>query len=448
MPRNGSGVYSLPAGNPVVPGTTISSSVQNSTMSDVGNELTNSLDRSGRGPMTAPLKLADGTVATPGLSFNSEPGSGFYRIGAGQMGLSIGGTLIATWSGNGLSLSAGTFGYTQNFAGAINNVFTNSNNGASSYVADQFTNGTDNLQIGMLGTGYASSGSLAAHAGFLITSSPAGLAIGATNAAGIISFASGGTSEKMRLDASGQLGVGTAPSYPFHIVAANDARAMLMASGSGTSAGGTLFFGRNGATGGSIGTQANSLNDSSPNVYINAASGNAINLALNLSTKLSITGQDLLGIGIAQVRQKTSATTRSSTTTPADDPDLIVPLAIGSYSFEADLWWSPGASAGPNGIKANVNFTGTQTSFARSVISTGSAISPASSGFPNPSGSATSVYTIPTVTTGGYQEHQRIFGVIVVSVTGNLSVQWSQNSSGIQNLSLAAASSLRCTKIA
>ena len=48
MPRNGSGTYALPSGNPVVTGTLISSTVHNNTQSDLGDELTNSLDKDGQ----------------------------------------------------------------------------------------------------------------------------------------------------------------------------------------------------------------------------------------------------------------------------------------------------------------------------------------------------------------------------------------------------------------
>lgn len=57
MPRNGSGTYSLPAGNPVVTGTTISSTTQNNTMSDVATEITNSVPRDGQAPPTANLPM-------------------------------------------------------------------------------------------------------------------------------------------------------------------------------------------------------------------------------------------------------------------------------------------------------------------------------------------------------------------------------------------------------
>ena len=64
MPRNATGTYSLPAGNPVVPGTLIESTWANPTMADLGNEITKSLPRDGTAPMTGPLILSrDGVLA-------------------------------------------------------------------------------------------------------------------------------------------------------------------------------------------------------------------------------------------------------------------------------------------------------------------------------------------------------------------------------------------------
>lgn len=57
MSRNGTGTYSLPAGNPVVTGTTISSTVQNNTMSDVATALTQSIANDGQTPITANLPM-------------------------------------------------------------------------------------------------------------------------------------------------------------------------------------------------------------------------------------------------------------------------------------------------------------------------------------------------------------------------------------------------------
>jgi hypothetical protein len=57
MSRNGSGTYTLPAGNPVVTGTTISSSWANNTMSDLAAALTDSVAADGQTPMTGNLDL-------------------------------------------------------------------------------------------------------------------------------------------------------------------------------------------------------------------------------------------------------------------------------------------------------------------------------------------------------------------------------------------------------
>jgi hypothetical protein len=90
MPRDSSGNYTLPAGNPVVTGTVISSAGWgNPTMSDIATVLTASLDRSGNGGMLAAFKAADGTVSAPGIAFANELTTGLYRAGAGTIGVTV-----------------------------------------------------------------------------------------------------------------------------------------------------------------------------------------------------------------------------------------------------------------------------------------------------------------------------------------------------------------------
>lgn len=57
MSRNSSGTYSQPTGTSAVSGATIDPTAFNTLVSDLGSELTNSLDRGGRGAMTAALNL-------------------------------------------------------------------------------------------------------------------------------------------------------------------------------------------------------------------------------------------------------------------------------------------------------------------------------------------------------------------------------------------------------
>jgi hypothetical protein len=102
MPRNSSGTYSLPTGNPVVSNTLIQSTWANTTMSDIGSSLTDSLDRFGRGSMQAPLKGIDGTAVAPAYSFSSEGTLGIYRAGAGVIGFSVAGALVLSIATTGL----------------------------------------------------------------------------------------------------------------------------------------------------------------------------------------------------------------------------------------------------------------------------------------------------------------------------------------------------------
>ncbi len=81
MPRDGSGNYTLPAGNPVVSGTVIDVTWANPTMSDVAVALTDSLSRTGSGGMLVPFLNADGAVGSPGISWVNETTSGIYRAG-------------------------------------------------------------------------------------------------------------------------------------------------------------------------------------------------------------------------------------------------------------------------------------------------------------------------------------------------------------------------------
>jgi hypothetical protein len=57
MSRNGTGTYNLPAGNPVVTGTTISSTWANNTLADIATALTGSLAADGQTPATGNLDM-------------------------------------------------------------------------------------------------------------------------------------------------------------------------------------------------------------------------------------------------------------------------------------------------------------------------------------------------------------------------------------------------------
>lgn len=107
MPRNGAGTYTLPTGNPVVSGDLIEANWANTTLADVANELTNSLDRNGNGGMLAPFRLADGLVGAPGIAWLNEPSTGFYRAGAGEQWAVVSGNQVLQFTAGGALLPAG-----------------------------------------------------------------------------------------------------------------------------------------------------------------------------------------------------------------------------------------------------------------------------------------------------------------------------------------------------
>jgi hypothetical protein len=99
--RSSSGTYQLPAGNPVVSGTSITSTWANTTLGDLATEVTSSLDRNGRGGMLAPLKLPNGTSTAPSMSWTSEPRTGPYRAAAGDIRWQVDGTTVVRWTTTG-----------------------------------------------------------------------------------------------------------------------------------------------------------------------------------------------------------------------------------------------------------------------------------------------------------------------------------------------------------
>ncbi len=79
MARDGSGNYTLPAGNPVVDDTIIDALWANATMADIAVQLNNVFTRDGiLGPLAA-FKFVDGTDASPGATFANQLGTGLWN---------------------------------------------------------------------------------------------------------------------------------------------------------------------------------------------------------------------------------------------------------------------------------------------------------------------------------------------------------------------------------
>jgi hypothetical protein len=117
MSRNGSGTYTLPAGNPVVTGTTISSTWANSTLTNIASALTDSLAADGQTTATGNLKmganritgLADGIAATDAASI-TQVTSAVAITGGTINGTTIGATTPSTVKATSLAVTGSTSG--------------------------------------------------------------------------------------------------------------------------------------------------------------------------------------------------------------------------------------------------------------------------------------------------------------------------------------------------
>jgi hypothetical protein len=101
---NGSGTYVLPAGNPVVTGTTISSTWANNTLNDMATALTDCVTRDGQSPATANLPM--GGFKITGLAASTANGDAVrYEqvpfLAGTALPVASGGTGVTTSTGSG-----------------------------------------------------------------------------------------------------------------------------------------------------------------------------------------------------------------------------------------------------------------------------------------------------------------------------------------------------------
>jgi len=90
MSRNGSGTYTLPSGNPVVTGTTITTTWANNTLTDIANALTGSVASDGQTTMSSNLNMGNNRIISLADAVNSADAvsinflqTGTYSINGG-----------------------------------------------------------------------------------------------------------------------------------------------------------------------------------------------------------------------------------------------------------------------------------------------------------------------------------------------------------------------------
>ena len=99
MARNASGVHSLP--NSIASGDAVSASPVQANFSDLSAEITASLPRDGSVGMSAPLQHASGSAAAPAATFSADTNTGFYRVGADDLGVAAGGVKVGGYDADG-----------------------------------------------------------------------------------------------------------------------------------------------------------------------------------------------------------------------------------------------------------------------------------------------------------------------------------------------------------
>lgn len=97
MPRNPAGSYTLP-GAEFSPNTLIRSDKVNEKFTDLGLEITASLPRNGAAGMTGQLKCDSGSAAAPGLTFLSDPVTGFYKPAEYEIAVGANATMLQKWT--------------------------------------------------------------------------------------------------------------------------------------------------------------------------------------------------------------------------------------------------------------------------------------------------------------------------------------------------------------
>lgn len=104
MARDNSGNYSVPT--TLTAGTTARASDINTLVDDLGDEITDSLSRTGKGAMSAALKATAGTAGAPSLTFESDTDTGLYLKASNKLGISGGGSEVAYFGSSSAVIAA------------------------------------------------------------------------------------------------------------------------------------------------------------------------------------------------------------------------------------------------------------------------------------------------------------------------------------------------------
>lgn len=159
---------------------------------------------------------------------------------------------------------------------------------------------------------------------------------------------------------------------------------------------------------------------------------------------------DTVARGVALCKFKAALTSRVTTATPANDPDLAISIpAAGTYKFSCLVLISQGGG-GSIGARLNMNYSGSVTGTASAVIVTSLT---AASGFTgglqvsvatSPSTTSASVANVSTIAGVDYYQFE---GVLTCTTIGTFALGWSQGTSSATATTVGAGSYLTVTQV-
>jgi len=198
-------------------------------------------------------------------------------------------------------------------------------------------------------------------------------------------------------------------------------------------------------------------------VFQNANNGASARTALFTDAPLEVanggTGQRTaitaaqLGLYIPTLVKKPTTTVRTSTVTPANDPDLVFAISgAGTYTFSliCDVLQ---ATTGNIGINANVNFSGTIDTSTPVYTMAGQSNTggppTAYNAFVSSLGTSQSAVQFSlTVLPNGFTSVLTANGYVICTTSGTLGFAWAQNTSSANGTTVGSASALLVTRIA
>jgi hypothetical protein len=250
MSRNGSGVYSLPAGNPVVTGTTISSSWANTTLSDIATALTGSVAADGQTAMTGNLQMGNNKIT--GLAVATSSGDALsYGQAATVSSLTVsgafaanGGATLGDASGDALTINSSAVSIPNGLNFDSNTLVIDATNNrvgvgtaSPAYSLDVNAATADATQITKTAadgyfTQYKEATTLVGYI-YSSTGSSNPFRVGAGGSKPLTLEANG--VERMRIDSSGNVGIGTSSTAARLHVAGTGNQQVLIQSTNGNS---------------------------------------------------------------------------------------------------------------------------------------------------------------------------------------------------------------------